>query len=134
MSSEGLGSRSWCAPVKSWVRLVERRMLFGRDVARVVVEGGQSVDNVPVAVHSPDRPFDLDAALATVAGARVWAALGSDLCISPLVSRVIPLPHQFHVLRRAMAEFPVRALCADEVGMGKTIEAGLLLKELKLKG
>lgn len=126
--------RFWCPAVSAWVRLVERRTLFGRDVARVVVEGGQSVHTVPFDLLQPDRPFDLHAALATVAGARLWSALGSDLFLSPLVSKVIPLPHQFRVLRRAMSGFPVRVLCADEVGMGKTIEAGLLLKELKLKG
>jgi SNF2 family DNA or RNA helicase len=80
------------------------------------------------------RTFDIQAALATVAGARTWSALGSDLFLAPLVSEVIPLPHQYRVLRSAMAGFPVRMMLADEVGMGKTIEAGLLLKELKLRG
>lgn len=134
MADHATTERLWCPAVNAWVRLVERRTLFGRDVARVAVEGGQSVHTVPFDLLQPDRPFDLDAALATVAGARLWSALGSDLFLSPLVSKVIPLPHQFRVLRRAMAGFPVRVLCADEVGMGKTIEAGLLLKELKLKG
>ena len=134
MVDSPITERFWCPAVHAWVRLVERRTLFGRDVARVVVEGGQSVHTVPFDLLRPDHPFDLATALATVAGARVWSALGSDLFLSPLVSKVIPLPHQFRVLRRAMSSFPVRVLCADEVGMGKTIEAGLLLKELKLKG
>ena len=47
---------------------------------------------------------------------------------------VIPLPHQFLALRRADVERPIRYLLADEVGLGKTIEAGLILRELKIRG
>src|SRR3712207_8357330 len=35
-----------------------------------------------------------------------------------------PLPHQVAALERALATNPVRLLFADEVGLGKTIEAG----------
>src|SRR5699024_4580048 len=49
-------------------------------------------------------------------------------------SNVIPLPHQLHALSRAIAGDRVRYLLADEVGLGKTIEAGLVLRELKLRG
>ncbi len=127
-------AKMWCPAINSWVRVLEVRTLFGSSVARVVPEGGSTVHTVPVATLQAGRTFDLRAALATVAGARTWAALGSDLFLAPLVSEVIPLPHQYRVLRSAMAGFPVRMMLADEVGMGKTIEAGLLLKELKLRG
>ena len=126
--------RMWCTTVNSWVRVLEVRSLFGASVARVVPEGGSTVHTVPMETLQAGRTFDIQAALATVAGARTWAALGSDLFLAPLVSQVIPLPHQYRVLRSAMAAFPVRMMLADEVGMGKTIEAGLLLKELKLRG
>jgi superfamily II DNA or RNA helicase len=51
------------------------------------------------------------------------------------ISRVDPLPHQLdavynHLLKSAR----VRFLLADDAGAGKTIMAGLLLKELKLRG
>jgi superfamily II DNA or RNA helicase len=49
-------------------------------------------------------------------------------------SNVIPLPHQLHALARAIAGDRIRYLLADEVGLGKTIEAGLVLRELKLRG
>ncbi len=49
-------------------------------------------------------------------------------------SNVIPLPHQIHALFRAISGDRVRYLLADEVGLGKTIEAGLTLRELKLRG
>lgn len=51
------------------------------------------------------------------------------------VSQIDPLPHQItgiyhHVLKRPKARF----LIADDAGGGKTIMAGLLLKELKYRG
>ena len=47
---------------------------------------------------------------------------------------VLPLPHQRYALERAMATNDVRYMLADEVGLGKTIEAGLIIKELKTRG
>jgi superfamily II DNA or RNA helicase len=47
---------------------------------------------------------------------------------------VVPLPHQLYALNRAMSRDRIRYLLADEVGLGKTIEAGLILRELKLRG
>ena len=47
---------------------------------------------------------------------------------------VEPLPHQLAVLDRALATEPLRLLLADEVGLGKTIEAGLVITELKARG
>ncbi len=99
-----------------------------------MVEGGSAVHTVPADSLSADRPLDMPIALSTIAGSRIWSALGSDLFLAPLMSKVLPLPHQFRVLRKALSGFPVRMMLADEVGMGKTIEAGLVLKELKLRG
>lgn len=54
--------------------------------------------------------------------------------LSSLVSGIIPLPHQLHVLNRAMETNNIRYILADEVGLGKTIEAGMIIKELKSRG
>ena len=37
----------WCPPLNSWVRVLEERTLFGKQVARVMLEGGSSVHTVP---------------------------------------------------------------------------------------
>ena len=47
-----------------------------------------------------------------------------------LGGRVRLFPHQLHVAERATAADPVRWLLADEVGLGKTIEACLILNRL----
>lgn len=54
--------------------------------------------------------------------------------LSSLASGIIPLPHQLHVLNRAMENNNIRYILADEVGLGKTIEAGMIIKELKARG
>ena len=58
----------------------------------------------------------------------------SEGLLSSLASGVIPLPHQLHVLNRVMENNHIRYILADEVGLGKTIEAGMIIKELKARG
>ena len=50
-------------------------------------------------------------------------------------SRVDPLPHQLEAVYEHLLKLPsVRFLLADDAGAGKTIMAGLLVRELKLRG
>ncbi|KAB7708784.1 DEAD/DEAH box helicase [Bacillus aerolatus] len=44
------------------------------------------------------------------------------------------LPHQLEAARRVIEEMNGKAILADEVGLGKTIEAGLVLKEYLVRG
>ena len=51
------------------------------------------------------------------------------------ISRVDPLPHQLEAVYDYLLKLPsVRFLLADDAGAGKTIMAGLLVRELKLRG
>lgn len=51
-----------------------------------------------------------------------------------LLPQLTPLPHQLETARRVLYEMRGRAILADEVGLGKTIEAGLILKEYLVRG
>lgn len=55
------------------------------------------------------------------------------LCLQHL-PMVIPYPHQLDTAKRVLNELHGRAILADEVGLGKTIEAGLILKEYMMRG
>jgi SNF2 family DNA or RNA helicase len=58
----------------------------------------------------------------------------SDDLICIRNSRVDLLRHQVGVAHRVVQDFSPRYILADEVGLGKTMEAGLILKELKSRG
>lgn len=67
------------------------------------------------------------------------ARLGShgsfdQLICLPLVREMELLEHQLRTAKTVLRRFRGRALLCDEVGLGKTIEAGLILSELHLRG
>lgn len=45
-----------------------------------------------------------------------------------------PLPHQAELIHRVVSTYPRGYLFADEVGLGKTVEAGMVLRELLTSG
>ncbi len=58
---------------------------------------------------------------------------GSAFGISALLSSSIELePHQVEVIRRILTDHTQRYLLADEVGLGKTIEAGIIIRQTVL--
>lgn len=61
---------------------------------------------------------------------RLLATREADGLGSFLGGRVRLFPHQLHVAERATMTMPVRWLLADEVGLGKTIEAALIMNRL----
>jgi hypothetical protein len=69
-----------------------------------------------------------------IAATRLLFAHQYDELSSLSNSRVEIKPHQVAVLHRVASTFPHRFLLADEVGLGKTIEAGLIIKELRARG
>jgi SNF2 family DNA or RNA helicase len=66
---------------------------------------------------------------------RLGLAYEYDPFFALSVARVDPLPHQLEAVYDYFMKLPrIRFLLADDPGAGKTIMAGLLIKELKLRG
>ncbi|EMP7213456.1 DEAD/DEAH box helicase [Pseudomonas aeruginosa] len=128
----------WCWFVRQVTpcRIVERQDVWGEIAYRVWLPAKNTVVRA--------RAQDLDELAAvcpvveqilhTAAAAKLLDALEDNLLLAPIQSSVVPLPHQLYALNRAMSRDRIRYLLADEVGLGKTIEAGLILRELKLRG
>lgn len=71
----------------------------------------------------------------TLEGHRIRYAQQFDPLFAVNVSQVDPLPHQIEAVYFYVLKNPrIRFLLADDPGAGKTIMAGLLLKELKYRG
>ena len=83
------------------------------------------------------RPFTADGRLFRLAAEaeRIRLAPLFDPCVAVHASRIEPLPHQITaVYGEMLPRQPLRFLLADDPGAGKTIMAGLLIRELMLRG
>lgn len=132
----GIGAWCWHERHAAPCCVVDREEIWGETAYRVWLPGKDAV----VRARSRDlSPLDavqptVDQILHTAAAAKLLDALEDNLLLAPIQSSVVPLPHQLYALNRAMSRDRIRYLLADEVGLGKTIEAGLILRELKLRG
>jgi len=118
-------------------QVIEAQTLWGETICRVWMPNKNAVVRISASQLKPLSEITIDnkhqiAYLA--AAARVADALTQDVLLAPIESPVIPLPHQVKALSKAVSSNWVRYLLADEVGLGKTIEAGLIMRELKLRG
>ena len=119
------------------MRILDVETVWNHTVYQVWIPRLATVERVPaesLSAAQPTKATGLDRIAYAVAAARIADALTQDVLLAPLEAGVIPLPHQLHALTRAVTGDRVRYLLADEVGLGKTIEAGLIFRELKLRG
>jgi superfamily II DNA or RNA helicase len=113
---EGIGAQS---------RRLIKRPLSDNEISKLVVVRGKA--------HS----FNGDPTLFLLAAEaeRIRIAYQFDPLFAVNSSIVDPLPHQVEAVYRYLLPLPrIRFLLADDTGAGKTIMAGLLIKELLFRG
>jgi len=135
-SGHGIGEWCWHERHATSCRVVERQDVWGETAYRVWLPAKDTVVRArarDLTALSSVRST-VDQILHTAAAAKLLDALEDNLLLAPIQSSVVPMPHQLYALNRAMSGDRIRYLLADEVGLGKTVEAGLILRELKLRG
>ena len=115
------------------VRVLERYTLWGRTWCRVQQTDGSTTVVAEDELQSESETLTGPRLQYLALAARIQEALGSEDIAAAYGSSLLPLPHQVLVLERVLGSSKTRFLLADEVGLGKTIEAGLVMKELKLR-
>ncbi|WP_343242480.1 MULTISPECIES: helicase-related protein [unclassified Streptomyces] len=123
--------------------------MFGDSAAQVTYrrpDGGveetilyqEHADRLSLAITAAGhRAFDADPELFRLAAEalRIRRAARGDAMLAVSTSVLDPLPHQIQaVYNELLPRTPLRFLLADDPGAGKTIMAGLYIKELALRG
>lgn len=117
----------------SSVKIIGKGIRTGQVHERILTE-----DQLQTIDVSPDRPpYDGDALRFRlgIEAMRLGLAYEYDPYFTLSIARVDPLPHQLEAVYDYFLKLPrIRFLLADDPGAGKTIMAGLLIKELKIRG
>ncbi|HZQ70814.1 MAG TPA: DUF3883 domain-containing protein [Terriglobales bacterium] len=120
-------------PMGTSVKLVGKGLITGQ-----VHEPILDADQVATLEATPEKaPFDGDPQRFRlgIEALRLGLAYEYDPYFALSIARVDPLPHQLEAVYDHFLRLPrIRFLLADDPGAGKTIMAGLLIKELKIRG
>jgi superfamily II DNA or RNA helicase len=115
--------------------LVGEKVVFGQKIAWIrIIEDNTFLEVDYDELESVNTSYSLPYLRFIAIAAKIKDEVAKKNILAPYESSLIPLPHQILVLEKVMQSMQNRFLLADEVGMGKTIETGLILKELKIRG
>jgi superfamily II DNA or RNA helicase len=115
--------------------IIGDKEVFGQHIAWIRLMEDGNFHEVPYdELEKPASFVSLAQLRFTAIAAKIKDEVVRKNILAPYESSLIPLPHQILVLEKVMQSNHNRFMLADEVGMGKTIEAGLILKELKIRG
>lgn len=132
-----VGDWAWSLAHQQYVKVIETAGLWGQQFYRVWLQQQDVVLKVldnDLYNQPVQTIMTADTLCYLATAAKIANVQQEDTLLAPIESNVIPLPHQLKALTKAMSQKQVRYLFADEVGLGKTIEAGLVMRELKLRG
>lgn len=120
-------------PMGASVKLVGKGLVTGQ-VHEPILDAAQ----IATLEATPEKaPFDGDPQRFRlgIEALRLGLAYEYDPYFALSIARVDPLPHQLEAVYDHFLQLPrIRFLLADDPGAGKTIMAGLLIKELKIRG
>ncbi len=105
------------------------------DGSRVTTSAGDVVlETDPLALLQSGQTDSAALFLCRNLNLRLQANLSENRIVTSTNYKIKPLPHQLLTVDFVMNRFQPRSLIADEVGLGKTIEAILIYEEFKLRG
>lgn len=120
-------------PMGDAIKLIGKGLTTGK-----VHEPILNAEQLETLEATPEKePFDGDPShfRLGIEALRLGMAYEYDPYFSLSIARVDPLPHQLEAVYDYFLTLPrIRFLLADDPGAGKTIMAGLLLKEMKIRG
>lgn len=119
------------APAPRHPTIPERETVAGATASGTAAEAVSLVAGLSGATVSSDANAFLLGRLARRGGLR--RGFEHLVCLDR-VRGVDLYDHQLEAVRRILQDMGGRGILADEVGLGKTVEAGLVLKELVLRG
>lgn len=143
MISEGdiIKGPFWNEPVKveKSVDLVSRIRIVGHTLySKQYVDSilrKEELNEIEIVESSINLSSDSESAFFVIEATRFKYASLFDPLLAMNVSKIDPLPFQIEAVYGYVLKQPrIRFLIADDPGAGKTIMAGLTLKELKLRG
>ena len=107
---------------------------LGRVASRLLSEG-EWADVVPVGATGPTLSADIEQFRLAIEAVRIRHAHLLKPLLAVSSSNVEPLPHQVQaVYDHLLRNHPQRFLLADDPGAGKTVMAGLFIKEAMARG
>ena len=99
--------------------------------------GLDQLDSIEIVEEGEKVDFSTDGEIffLGIEAKRIRLAFEFDPLFAVNVSKIDPVPHQLDaVYKHILPKKKIRYLLADDPGAGKTIMAGLILKELKMRG
>lgn len=134
-----VGGHRWPAPVviKKATRMGDDVHIIGSTTTGLYVDAVLSSDEISdvrlekIACDFSSRPWAVFLALEAT---RYKFASDYDPWLAMNISKIVPLPHQIEAVYGTVLKMPrIRFILAHDPGAGKTIMAGLIIKELKLR-
>lgn len=127
--------REWVVLPDSSDLLLRLKPLGGSDLeSSVLLPSLETVEPASFELPNPDRLGDARSARLLREAVRLGFRASSGPFRSLGSIAVEPRPYQLVPLLMALRQDPIRLLIADDVGIGKTVEAGLIAKEMLTRG